>query len=143
MLEIRAERRSVRPVGVRRKLRVRVPLMILNASRRPAAACGSVDNKVSATASRPPLEVSMRLYRVIHTVMVAVCLGPIATTTLAAQQLGSITGRVTDAASGQPIVAVQVAVVGTNIGAQTNSDGQYTIRGALVGAVEVRALRVG
>lgn len=85
----------------------------------------------------------MRMRSVIHTVVMAACLVSLASTLLAAQQLGSITGRVTDAATGQPIVAVQVAVVGTNLGAQTNSDGQYTIRGAAVGALEVRALRVG
>ena len=85
----------------------------------------------------------MSMRRVIHSVVLAACLVPVASGVIAAQQLGSITGRVTDAASGQPIVAVQVAVVGTNIGAQTNSDGQYTIRGAIAGALELRALRVG
>ena len=60
-----------------------------------------------------------------------------------AQQQGTITGRVTDAASGQPIVAAQLNVVGTNIGTQTGSDGQYTLRNIAAGAVEVRVLRVG
>src|SRR3954469_12090958 len=55
----------------------------------------------------------------------------------------TVSGRVTDAANGQPIPAAQVSVVGTNIGTQTNSDGQYTIRGLPAGAVELRVLRVG
>lgn len=58
-------------------------------------------------------------------------------------QQGTITGRVTDAASGLPIGAAQVAVVGTTLGTQTNTDGQYTIRGVNPGAVQVRVLRLG
>jgi TonB-linked SusC/RagA family outer membrane protein len=60
-----------------------------------------------------------------------------------AQNPGSITGRVTDAASGQPIVAAQVTVSGTNLATQTGADGQYTLRAVSPGSVEVRALRVG
>jgi TonB-linked SusC/RagA family outer membrane protein len=62
---------------------------------------------------------------------------------VAAQQQSSITGRVTDAATGQPIPAAQVRIVGTTIGAQTNTEGQYTIRGVSPGPSEVRAVRVG
>ncbi|HKW09863.1 MAG TPA: SusC/RagA family TonB-linked outer membrane protein [Gemmatimonadaceae bacterium] len=58
-------------------------------------------------------------------------------------QAASITGRVTDAPTGQPLANAQIAVVGTNIGAQTNSDGQYTIRITTAGNYELRALRVG
>jgi TonB-dependent SusC/RagA subfamily outer membrane receptor len=60
-----------------------------------------------------------------------------------AQGQGSITGRVTDAANGQPVAAAQVNVMGTNAGAQTNDNGEYTIRGVRAGALEVRTLRVG
>ncbi|MGZ8376423.1 MAG: SusC/RagA family TonB-linked outer membrane protein [Gemmatirosa sp.] len=58
-------------------------------------------------------------------------------------QQATITGRVTDAVSGQPIVAAQLNVVGSNLGTQTNAAGQYTIRGVRPGPTEVRALRVG
>ena len=60
-----------------------------------------------------------------------------------AAQPSGITGRVTDAASGQPVASAQVAVVGTTLGAQTNEEGRYTIRGVSPGTVEVRVLRVG
>jgi TonB-linked SusC/RagA family outer membrane protein len=60
-----------------------------------------------------------------------------------AQPQGIIDGRVTDAATGQPIPAAQVRVVGTTLGAQTNTEGHYTIRGVSPGTTEVRALRVG
>ena len=62
---------------------------------------------------------------------------------LGAQGQGSITGRVTDAATNAPIPAAGVTVIGTTIATQTNEQGQYTIRGVRPGSVEVRALRVG
>ena len=56
---------------------------------------------------------------------------------------GTITGRVTDAATGQPIASAQVNVVNSTIGALTNDNGQYSIRGVIPGTHVVRALRVG
>jgi TonB-linked SusC/RagA family outer membrane protein len=60
-----------------------------------------------------------------------------------AQQAGTITGRVSDAVSGQPIPSAQVSVVGTNLGALTNEQGRYTVRGVPARQVTVRVLRVG
>ena len=60
-----------------------------------------------------------------------------------AQQTGTITGRVTDAASGAPIPSAQLQIVGTNAGAITNEAGRYTIRGVPARTVTVRVLRVG
>jgi TonB-linked SusC/RagA family outer membrane protein len=62
--------------------------------------------------------------------------------TAAAQQT-SITGRVTDAQTGQPVGAAQVTVVGTNIGALSGTDGRYTIRGAPPGTMSIRVLSIG
>src|SRR5689334_15932935 len=59
-----------------------------------------------------------------------------------ATQHASISGRVTDAPTGQPLADAQIAVLGTNVGAQTNSDGQFTIR-VSPGTVVLRVLRVG
>jgi len=58
-------------------------------------------------------------------------------------QQGSITGRVTEAASEKVIDQAQVNVVGTSFGAITNSDGKYTIRGVPPGTHQVRVVRVG
>jgi TonB-linked SusC/RagA family outer membrane protein len=58
-------------------------------------------------------------------------------------QRGIITGRVTEAATGNPIPSAQILVTGSTAAAQTNVDGQYTLRGLAPGQVEVRALRVG
>ncbi|HEY2377685.1 MAG TPA: SusC/RagA family TonB-linked outer membrane protein [Gemmatimonadaceae bacterium] len=59
------------------------------------------------------------------------------------RQQTTITGRVTDAPTGQPLANAQINVVGTILGAQTNNDGQFAIRGVTAGRFEVRALRVG
>lgn len=60
-----------------------------------------------------------------------------------AQQGGTITGRIIEATSSEPIAAVQVNVVGTALGAQTNQQGEYTIRNVPAGSHRVRAIRVG
>jgi iron complex outermembrane receptor protein len=63
---------------------------------------------------------------------------------LAAQAgTGSVSGRVIDSASNQPLVSVSVRVVGTTAGALTRNDGTYTIAGLRPGAATVRATRIG
>lgn len=61
----------------------------------------------------------------------------------AAQQTATVSGQVTDVATGRPIVGVQVVVVGTSIGALTNADGRYVLRGVPARALTLRALRLG
>ena len=76
----------------------------------------------------------------------ALVLGAATAPTMVAAQdasTGIVTGRVTDAASGRPIPAAQVQVVGTSLGALTNDQGQYTIRAVPARTVTIRALRVG
>lgn len=60
-----------------------------------------------------------------------------------AQARGTITGRVIDAASQQPVSAAQISIVGTTMGALTNEDGRFVIPNVPVGAVTVRAARLG
>ena len=63
---------------------------------------------------------------------------------LAAQAgTGSVSGRVIDSASNQPLVSVSVRVVGTTAGALTRNDGTYTIAGLRPGAAQIRATRIG
>jgi TonB-linked SusC/RagA family outer membrane protein len=66
----------------------------------------------------------------------------LATSGVAAQQ-ATIAGRVTDGLSGQPVAAAQVTAVGSNLGAQTNSDGRYIVRGVMPGTLTVRVLSIG
>jgi hypothetical protein len=59
------------------------------------------------------------------------------------QGTGIIRGRISDAATGAPLVGVQVRVDGTTVGAQTAADGTYAIVGAPAGSHSVSARRLG
>jgi TonB-dependent SusC/RagA subfamily outer membrane receptor len=60
-----------------------------------------------------------------------------------AASTGTISGRVTDGASGQPIAAAQISIVGTTTGTITTGEGQYSLRGVPAGSITLRVLRVG
>ena len=63
---------------------------------------------------------------------------------LAAGQGSSIIrGRISDAATGAPLVGVAVRVDGTTVGAMTDADGAYTITGAPAGARVLTTRRLG
>lgn len=62
---------------------------------------------------------------------------------LFAGNTGKIIGKITDAISGEPIIGVNVLVVGTTRGAITDMDGKYTIIGVPIGSYTVRASQVG
>ena len=85
----------------------------------------------------------MSTRNVLRSLALATFLGTVVAGSAKAQVTGVITGRVTDAASGAPVAAAQLNVVGTTIGTQANSEGVYTLRGVPAGAVVLRALRVG
>ena len=61
----------------------------------------------------------------------------------AQQPTGTITGRVIDRGTQQPVMGVTVRVVGTTRGAQSSEQGTYRITGVPAGAVTVQALRIG
>ncbi|MBU6367419.1 MAG: TonB-dependent receptor plug domain-containing protein, partial [Gemmatimonadetes bacterium] len=67
----------------------------------------------------------------------------VAAAPLGAQATGSVSGRVTDAATGLPVASAQVSIVGSTAGALSGTDGAYAIRGVAAGAVTVRVLRLG
>ena len=56
---------------------------------------------------------------------------------------GTITGRVTDRASGAPVVGAQIQVVGTQRGSQSGDNGTFRITGVTAGPVQLRVLRIG
>ena len=62
---------------------------------------------------------------------------------LAGQQVGTVTGQVVDAGTGQPIASAQVLVAGTNRGTLTRSDGRFLIDRVPAGQHEVRVVVIG
>jgi hypothetical protein len=56
---------------------------------------------------------------------------------------GTITGKVVDAASNEPLPGVNIVVVGTNIGAASNIKGEFVLQGVSPGVYQVRASYVG
>lgn len=56
---------------------------------------------------------------------------------------GTIRGRVVDRETNQGIAGVQVSVVGTTVGAQTDNSGAFVIRGVSAGAQTLRIARLG
>ena len=61
----------------------------------------------------------------------------------AAQGTASVTGRVVDSATAQPVAGARVAVVGSTTGTLTDRDGQYLLRGLAAGTISLRAQRIG
>lgn len=60
-----------------------------------------------------------------------------------AQERGTITGMVTDASSGTPLVGVQVVVEGLTIGGLTNASGRFLIQNVPAGPQQLRAVLLG
>ncbi|HJP59223.1 MAG TPA: SusC/RagA family TonB-linked outer membrane protein [Gemmatimonadaceae bacterium] len=60
-----------------------------------------------------------------------------------AQEPGTITGRVMDAASGAPVPSAQIVLVGTTRGVVAGDDGRFRIAGVRPGTYQIRALRLG
>src|SRR5688572_14747651 len=60
-----------------------------------------------------------------------------------AQQRGTITGRVTDRETTQPLVGAQVSIAGTTQGGITNQDGRFVIPQVSAGERELRVTLLG
>ena len=66
-----------------------------------------------------------------------------ATNTISAQATGSITGIVTDAASGQPVAGAQVSIPALGTGVLSLADGRFALVGLPPGTHEVQAELIG
>jgi TonB-dependent starch-binding outer membrane protein SusC len=62
---------------------------------------------------------------------------------LHAQQVGTISGRVTDASSGAPVPALQVHIAELGLGVLTTQDGRYTLSNVPAGTHSLQFLRIG
>lgn len=60
-----------------------------------------------------------------------------------AQGTGQIKGTITDAATGEPLIGVNVGLVGTSIGSPTDIDGNYVINRVPVGIYTLGASSIG
>jgi TonB-dependent starch-binding outer membrane protein SusC len=58
-------------------------------------------------------------------------------------QVGTVTGRVTDARTGAPVIGAQVTITGTSLGIVVDADGRFRLQNVPVSAREVRATRIG
>ena len=61
----------------------------------------------------------------------------------AVAQTGTIQGRVTTAGSGDPVLGARVALVGTNVGTQTDDDGRFVLLNVPVGTQQLQVLLIG
>jgi TonB-dependent SusC/RagA subfamily outer membrane receptor len=60
-----------------------------------------------------------------------------------AAQTGTVDGTVKVTATGEPVAAAEVTVVGTNIGTRTGTDGRFALLNVPAGSREIRVLAIG
>jgi TonB-dependent starch-binding outer membrane protein SusC len=81
---------------------------------------------------------------VVRRFLLTLVIGLVCTGRLGAQTpTGTITGRVVDSTTQQPVADVSVVVEGTRRGAVSGADGSFTIVGVPAGSQTVRARRIG
>ena len=85
----------------------------------------------------------MRVFRLARALVVLATLLAAAGVRTADAQTGKFSGVVTDAATGQPIEGVQVALVGTGRGAITGPNGRYFVLSIPPGDYTITARRIG
>ncbi|WP_396214764.1 TonB-dependent receptor [Gemmatimonas sp.] len=92
-------------------------------------------NELFRVARRAMLAITVAVVPAVFTQSLSAQAAPLAT--------GKITGRILDGASGQPIAAAQIQIVGTALGTQSGVDGRYTILRVPAGTVTLAVRRIG
>src|SRR5262245_9320842 len=59
------------------------------------------------------------------------------------QETGQLAGQITNQSSGEPLIGVNIIVIGTSLGAATDIDGKYIIKKIPVGVCTVKVSGVG
>ena len=85
----------------------------------------------------------MSFRRWIFTPLVALAAFAAMADGVASQQTGTVTGRIIDAATQQPLPGAQIVVVGTTLGTLTNQEGRFLIPNVPSGARQIRAVLLG
>lgn len=70
----------------------------------------------------------VRMNRVLYTTTLILLLIAVMTTAGQAGQFGAIKGRITDAATGDPLVGVSIQIKGSAVGALTDIDGNFVVK---------------
>jgi hypothetical protein len=86
--------------------------------------------------------IGQRLVAGVFTLITFVCAESLLAQTAFAQS-GTVSGRVTDAASGLAIRSAQISITGTSLGAMTDADGRYRIASVPATARELTVKRIG
>ncbi|MGQ0767195.1 MAG: SusC/RagA family TonB-linked outer membrane protein [Gemmatimonadota bacterium] len=81
--------------------------------------------------------------RFVFTLLGTVALSALSIAPAAAQGTGAIRGTIVDSATRRPIEGAQLTLAGSTLGALTNTEGVYTIRGVNPGSHTVRLTRIG
>ena len=84
-----------------------------------------------------------RMIRHVLPVVVLTLIGTALTAPLRAQSTGTITGRVTDAATGDPLRGVQVQLLALGTGILSRAEGQFVLLGVPAGTHEIQAVMIG
>ena len=71
------------------------------------------------------------------------CCFAVAPALVSAQETGVVRGRVTDAATGQPVPEVRITVTGLSLEVTSGANGEYLLPAVATGPHEVVARRVG
>jgi TonB-linked SusC/RagA family outer membrane protein len=82
--------------------------------------------------------------RLIHRwTLLSLALAALLPSRIAAQGTASVTGRVVDSTTTQPVAGARVTILGSTSGTLTDRDGRYLLQGLAGGTVTVRAQRIG
>jgi TonB-linked SusC/RagA family outer membrane protein len=84
-----------------------------------------------------------RFVELAKVVLLGLLLTSIPLTVAGAQDGATLSGRITDAGTGQPLQGATIAIVGTNLGTQSRADGAYRVVRVPIGAVDVRISFLG
>src|SRR5687767_13272676 len=75
--------------------------------------------------------------------LLSLALAAVLPSRIAAQGTASVTGRVVDSTTTQPVAGARVTILGSTSGTLTDRDGRYLLQGLAGGSVTMRAQRIG